>query len=313
MYHLEITPFGNFERFHLYHTKTGNGFALVPEFGACVLELRFGGRAILDGYTTPEEMIINKWGKNVVLYPFPNRLRQGQYKWQGKTYQFPVNDAGTGNALHGFGMNKPMRVEEIELEADMAEVTCLYVSEGDQPGYPFRFSFAITFRMEEPNRFEVELLFQNDDELPIPAGFGWHPYFKLTDSVDQMHLQMPPVEKIEIDDTMIPTGKRLPFNQFANLETIGQTVLDNCFALNPEKGKAQLQLIGNQSVLHYWQETGEGKFNFLQLFTSPLRKSLAVEPMTCNINAFNNKEGLLTLAPGESAYARFGFSLETLS
>lgn len=79
MYHLEITPFGNFERFHLYNNETGNGFVLVPEFGACVLELRFGGRAILDGYTTPEEMIINKWGKNVVLYPFPNRLRQGRY------------------------------------------------------------------------------------------------------------------------------------------------------------------------------------------------------------------------------------------
>lgn len=313
MYQLEITPFGEFEKFHFYNNETGNGFALVPEFGACMLELRLNGCSILDGYTTPEEMITNKWCKNVLLYPFPNRLQQAQYKWQGKTYQFPINDTDTGNALHGFGMDKPMRVEEIELEPEFAEVTCLYISEGDQPGYPFRFSFAITFRMEEPNRFEAELLFQNDDELPIPAGFGWHPYFKLTDSVNQMHLQLPPVEKIEIDKSMIPTKRRLPFSQFENMEKIGPTVLDNCFALNPEKGKVYLQLIGNQVSLSCWQETGEGKFNFLQLFTPPLRNAIAVEPMTCNINAFNNKEGLLTLAPGESAYARFGFSLETLS
>ncbi len=312
MYHLDVSPFGEFEKFELHNPATDNGFVLVPHFGACVLDICFAGQSVIDGYSTPEEMRINKWGKNVLLYPFPNRLKDGRYEWQGMTHQFPVNDRDTGNALHGFGMDKEMRVEEIEVAKDFAEVTCLYTSRGEEAGYPFPFTFAVTFRMEDAQTFEAEIVFKNDGNTAIPVGFGWHPYFRLSDSADRMELQLPPCAIIEVDDRMIPTGNRQTFERFSDLTPIGTMVLDNCFALSAEKGKAQLLLRGERGTLHYWQETGAGKFDFLQLFTPPHRRSLAVEPMSCNINAFNNGEGLITLEPGADAYARFGFSWEAL-
>ncbi|HMO40879.1 MAG TPA: hypothetical protein PKC76_16490 [Saprospiraceae bacterium] len=306
MYQLDISPFGNYEKFTLQHPASGNGFALVPAFGACLLDLTFGGRAVLDAYATPQEMERNKWAKNVVLFPFPNRLRDGRYTWADTTYQCPINDPDTGNALHGFGMSREMRVAEIDLAEDAAAITCLYAGKAIDPGYPFAFTFAITFKMEAPGRFSVEMLFQNDDTQPIPLGFGWHPYLRLSDTVDTLQLQMPPCARVEVDARMLPTGQRTNYTQFIEFQTIKHTVFDTCFALTTEQPTAEVLLRSPDYGLCLWQETGPGKFNFLQLFTPPHRRSLAIEPMTCNIDAFNNGEGRISLAPGTSSHARFG-------
>ena len=61
-----------------------------------------------------------------------------------------------------------------------------------------------------------------------------------------------------------------------------------------------------------WQETGKYKYNFLQVYTPPHRKSIAIEPMTCAPDAFNNKDGLIVLGPFESFYAVCGIK-HTLS
>ena len=41
-------------------------------------------------------------------------------------------------------------------------------------------------------------------------------------------------------------------------------------------------------------------------YIPPDRSSIALEPMTCKANAFNNGDGLITLAPGESFEGSFG-------
>src|SRR5437762_1084573 len=39
-----------------------------------------------------------------VLFPFPNRIRDGKYTWGQKNYQLSTNDSA-GNAIHGFAFN----------------------------------------------------------------------------------------------------------------------------------------------------------------------------------------------------------------
>lgn len=48
------------------------------------------------------------------------------------------------------------------------------------------------------------------------------------------------------------------------------------------------------------QETGPGKFNYLVCFTPTRRDSIAIEPLTANVDSFNNGEGLTILNPGET-------------
>lgn len=302
--------FGSFIVHHLINKETDTCFSVVPSQGAILLDIRFQGQTILDGYQTPIELDINKWGKSALLFPFPNRLKGGQYSWNGKNYQFPINDPSTGNALHGLGMTRGMNIKKVITNEKSGSLCCQYIDQGQHEYYPFPFTFCAQFTISESN-FEVELQVTNNGKEAIPFGFGWHPYFSLSEKIDNNWLQFSELEMIGIDQHMIPTGKRYPYQEFAQGKTIAQTVLDNCFAVPVSKsGKFKLQLKGEKGTIHYWQEAGEHQYKFIQLFTPPMRTSIAIEPMTCNVDAFNNGEGLLEVAPDESLSARFGFSFD---
>ena len=51
-------------------------------------------------------------------------------------------------------------------------------------------------------------------------------------------------------------------------------------------------------------------FPFFQVFTPPHRESIALEPMTCNVDAFNNGQGLVSLAADKSWKAGMEVVLE---
>lgn len=303
--------FGSFIVHQITHQEVDTRFSVVPARGGIILDIRFQGVSVLDGYQTPMELDLNKWGKSALLYPFPNRLKDGKYSWNGETYQFPLNDQSTGNALHGLGMTQSMNIKKVVTDQEKGTICCQYTSHGQHAYYPFRFTFCATFTISESD-FTVDLQVTNQDKAAIPFGFGWHPYFSLSEKVGDSWLQVPKVDLMGIDQRMIPTGKRYPFDEFEKGKQIGQTVLDNCFAVPPSQdGLFRLQLRGGKGTLRYWQECGEHQYKFVQLFTPPMRSSIAIEPMTCNVDAFNNGEGLLEVTPGETMGAQFGFSFES--
>ena len=307
MFQHQITPFGKYTQ-HSLRNNEGTGFSLVPEYGACFLDLSFQGTQVLDAYTTPEELDFNRWSKNVLLYPFPNRLKEGSYTWNGKTYQFPINDGQTGNALHGFGTNKPMTIAKVTLEEQQASMLLTYDYAADNPAFPFPFSFEFDLLCSNANTFEANMSFRNTGTEAMPIGWGWHPYFALEEQVDRVHLSTPTLHMIGIDQYMIPTGKRYEYPEFRDGKPIGATILDNCFAVEIDQNKISLSLQGNKGRLDYWQQTGDAKYNFIQLFTPPHRQSVAIEPMTCNVDALNNQQGLIVLEPGQEASAKFGLT-----
>lgn len=310
MYQLEILPFGEIKKYTFANPASGNKFSILPAFGSTVLDLIFQNNSVLDGYRTFQDLQENKWKKSGILFPFANRLRDGRYEWQGKTYQFPINEPTTGNALHGLGIEYPMRVEDVRTEENFASITCSYKDAGEHAAYPFPHTIFVTFQIAEPAHFEMEIRFQNDGNTAIPVGFGWHPYFQLSTKIEEVALQLPLCEQIEFDKRMLPTGTRQPYLEFAQLTPIGEMNLDDCFAMPKTEGNIFVILQTQHSTLRYWQETGLDKFNFLQLFIPESRKSLCVEPMTCIADGFNSGEGLIILQPGETAHAKAGVHFE---
>jgi aldose 1-epimerase len=333
IYQHRIEPFGAFEK-HIFENEQGDGFDMVPQYGACLLDLRFGGISVLDGFKTPEEMVAGAWGKNIVLFPFPNRLRDGRYTHEGKTYQFDLNNADTQNAIHGFGNTAPMVIRFISLDSGEGEgdgeeeeeegyegydgegamIHCAWIHDGSHSAYPFAFAFDIVMRLKN-KEFHVEMAFTNHHSTAIPVGLGWHPYFVMSENVGDTSLKMPQSELILIDNRMLPTGEKQAYTAFDTLTKIGDTSLDNGFFVTETGKKAEVTLQSERGKLTYWQELGEQKWNFLQVFTPPHRKSIALEPMTCNIDAFNNKDGLIVLQPDTSIIGSFGvrFSNNTTS
>lgn len=306
MYKLSKDTFGRFERYTVSHAVYPQRIQFIPERGGCLLSIQMEGQEVLDGYQTPEELDFNNWGKSGMLYPFPNRLKEGQFEWQGKTYQFPLNDITHQNALHGFGMQRPLEIVETTLEAEKAVIKMEGSYLGEHDYYPWPFTFFLTYRLYAPDQLWVKMAIRNDANTEIPVGLGWHPYFQLGDTAAECSLRLPEVEMIGVDTRMIPTGKRYEYDEFRSFRKIGATILDNCFAVPQSNLEISAQLRGPRGNLHYWQETGNKKFNYLQVFTPPYGTSVALEPMTCNVDAFNNGDGLVALAPGEMLEAKAG-------
>ncbi len=310
MFRHQLVSFGKYEKHIFQHASGKTLFSLVPGCGALVTELVLQGKQILDGCQTPIEADLNNWGKSGMLFPFPNRLRDGVYEWGGQTYEFPINDPATSTALHGLGMDKHIELIGYEVGENDATAVCQYQSTGEFEYYPFPFTFTAIFKIEFPAQLTITLAFRNDGDRALPAGLGWHPYFHLGHSnIKDLHFQMPACQLVGIDSAMIPTGKRYEYDEFSSPALIGATVLDNCFALeNIGEGIAETFIRKGDDQLRFWQETGPGKYNFLQVFTPPHRNSIAIEPMTCNVDAFNNHNGLAILEPGEEIRAKFGMA-----
>ncbi len=322
MFQFEQMPYGGNDKISFFDERD-NRFSLSPNYGGCLLELVFEGQNVLDSYTTPEELAENKWSKSAFLYPYPNRLRDGKYKHNGKEYRFAINNAATQNSIHGFGKEAPMRVVKTTVKENEATVKLRWKHDGKNVSYPFKFSMDIIMgfkraytdkkKVKHAAEFTVEMQFKNQSAQAIPVGLGWHPYFKLTDKVDDTSLLMPSVKKIEIDTRMLPTGTLSSFKTFKTWNKIADTVLDNGFLIKATEDKtAQICIKSDTAELIFWQEVGPAKWNYTQVFTPPHRESIAIEPMTCNIDAFNNKQGLLLLTPKAVLDGKFGVRFERL-
>jgi len=309
MYELTKTPFGKNTCYELRNPLTGNGFSIVPAVGANVLDIQFANQSILDGYATPQELEAGKWGKSSILFPFPNRLDEGKYRWLGKEYQFPLNNAATGNAIHGFVRAEAFEVEYVFLAKNFASIRCFFDYLGDRPYYPFPFSLEIEFSIHDTGKFEVQVEVENLHHSLIPFGFGWHPYFRLMEGANGHGLRIPPCEKITINKRMIPTGGRAQFKDFQKLSFIEDTILDNCFQSSKTRGSYPLMLEGNGRYLT--MKAPIAQFPFFQVFTPPHRESVALEPMSCNVDAFNNKQGLVSLAPDKKWGGKISFEYHT--
>lgn len=309
MYKLEKEQFGEFEKYSFFNASTGNGFTVVPEVGGTILGILLNNEQILDACESPMELADNKAYKNSLLFPFPNRMKDGRYELNNRDYHFPINDKATNTALHGLGRDVRMDVLSSAVAEGEATISLSYFHEGLEKAYPFAFLFDVVYTLSDEKGFEVNMKFTNEANEKIPVGIGWHPYFKIAKAIDNLKLKIPDCRMIEIDEQMLPTGNLLDYDYFNESRLIGKAVLDNGFKLNGEGGKKEVILSRPNFQLKYWQETGNQRFNFLQIYTPPSRESIAIEPMTCNIDAFNNGDGLIMLNPEKSITARCGIAL----
>ena len=77
-----------------YELVFGDQHAVVVEVGA---GLRTYGD-VLDGYAV-DEMCTS--GRGQVLAPWPNRIADGVYEFDGKSYQLALTDPSEHGAIHG--------------------------------------------------------------------------------------------------------------------------------------------------------------------------------------------------------------------
>lgn len=267
--------------------------------------------SLLPCYDSLEDLSNNFSYRCVGLFPFPNRLRDGKYSFEGVDYQFPINEKGNNNNLHGFLKELTPEVEVKGAESNKPGLLTRYSYDGTRSYYPFPSEVTIEYKLDSSAELRVIFTVKNTGKGSMPVGAGWHPYFQLGEKIDNLYMKMPQSERVLIDERMIPTGKTQPYTHFDKWTRIADTRLDDCFV--PVKGGVEevAVLLWSEKAgagIEIWQDTNYG---FIQIYTSPNRESIAIEPMSCNINAFQSNDGLSVLAAGESFSGEFGVRMIT--
>jgi aldose 1-epimerase len=291
-----------------FEIKLDEQRAVVTEVGGALRTYTVGDRSVLDGYGVDE---MANSGRGQVLIPWPNRLQDGRYEFDGLEHQVPLNEIGRSNAIHG--LVRWVSWSARERDAHRVVVGCVLHA---QPGYPFTLDLEIEYSLSEGG-LGVGTKATNVGATACPFGSGAHPYLTVgTETVDDVLLRIPAHTVLRADDRGIPVGSA-PVEgtdlDFRAARAIGAVKLDHGFT-DLERGgdglaRVQLNDGAGRQAMTLWVDEN---YPYLMVFTGDLpdvaRRGLAVEPMTCPPNAFRSGEALVTLEPGESHTAAWGVS-----
>jgi aldose 1-epimerase len=287
----------------------GDQRAVLDEVGGGIRSYTAHGRDLLDGYPAGQP---STSGRGQVLIPWPNRLEDGSYEFDGQRHQLDLNEPENGNAIHGLVRWEPWTVAEREPHR-----VVMTHALSPQPGYPFTLELRIEYALAMDG-LTVRTTATNVGESACPYGSGFHPYLTVgAETVDSVILHLPAGTVVGADERGLPLAAA-PVEgteyDFRRPRPIGSTRLDHAFTdlVREEEGIARVALGGllPGSGLDLWVDEAYG---YLQVFSGdPLpdvdRRSLAVEPMTCPANAFRTGEGLIRLEPGTSFTSAWGIS-----
>lgn len=279
----------------------------VVSLGGGLRSYEVAGRPVLDGFPSGEQ---STRGRGQVLAPWPNRIENGSYEFDGKLFQLPLTEPEHGNAIHGLVREAEWNV----VSAESDRIVLDYVLE-PEPGYPFMLAFVIEYALAAAG-LSVTLTARNTGKEPCPYGSGQHPYLTLdTPTIDELRLKVPGRVVGFSDERGIPVRSQQVEGteyDFRSGRAIGATVLDNAYTdlERDSDGLARVLLddsTGVSGVTLWVDET----YPHLMVFSGDpypdlARRSLAVEPMTCPPNAFRTGESLIRLEPGESTTSRWG-------
>ena len=257
--------------------------------GAAIIELNLPtekGKVPLFWPIEDEEILSNPYGKQDILFPFPNRLENGEYTFEGKTYKMPINDAEYHNAIHGFVRERPFRIVKKTSNSESAELQLMQHFEGNA-SFPFSFDFYLCYTLIH-GEFKVSFEVVNTGFDAMPFGLGWHPYFLLTDK--SARLKLPAVTQFEMTDRMLPSGRSKHLEQSSLVHD--NSYYDASFKLRTKEVIYELK---QRSVVLNIIPSPE--FGYLQVYSPTGKDVWAIEPMSCSVNALNTKDGLLTLPP----------------
>jgi aldose 1-epimerase len=295
------------EQIELIH---GEQRAVIVEVGAGVRAYAVGAREVLDPYA---ERDICDGAHGAPLIPWPNRVGDGCYRFDGVEHRLALSEPAAGNAIHGLLRWRPWQV----LERERTRVV-MGVPLHPQPGYPFALDLTIAYELGEGG-LTVSTTVVNVGDRACPYGAGQHPYLSAGEAlVDACLLELPAATRLLSDARRLPSGEAPVLGgelDFRRGRLLGALRLDDTFTdlAREHRDRALVRLHGPDGhTVELWVD---GHHDYLQLFTGDTltparrRRGLAVEPMTCAPNAFQSGRGLTRLDPGASFTSTWGVRL----
>jgi aldose 1-epimerase len=277
---------------------------IIPANGAMLhsfeLQTSNGALNIIDGYANASVLQdeLNVSFKSCKLSPFACRIPGGEYYYNDHVYRLQ-HIAADGSSIHGLLYNKPFKVVDQFCDDTMAGIHLKYNYQKEDAGYPFKYRCEIRYTLMPGNLLQLQTTIINLEDETMPLADGWHPYFTVGGMIDNWYLRFNASAMLEFNEQLVPTGNVLADNRFINEQSLNGIILDHSFVLNSADGIAACTLYNpsnNLSISFFPDET----YPYLQIYTPPGRKSIAIENLSGAPDCFNNAMGLVLLPPGHS-------------
>jgi aldose 1-epimerase len=294
-----------------FEINAGGQRATIVEVGGGLREYVVDGRPVLEPYAADR---MRDGAHGAPLIPWPNRLEDGRYSFDGTTYRVPLTEPEKRNAIHGFLLWQPW--EATERDADRVVMTThLYPREG----YPFTLGIGISYELG-PKGLTVATTAENLGDRACPYGHGQHPYLSPgSGHIDACTLQLSGSTRIVTDpERQLPIGREpVEGTDFDFLEprALGEARIDHAFTdlARDDDGRAWTRLWGpDGGCAELWVDD---RYGFVETYTGDTlareraRRGLGTEPMTCPPNGFASGDHVIRLEPGESVTATWGACL----
>ena len=277
--------------------------AEIASIGATLRTLTIDGRDLVVPF---EADAVRPGYRGATLAPWPNRIVDGRYRFDGEEHQLPLTEPERSHALHGL-----LAWAEFEDRLVLDDRVVLAAQIVPQTGYPFRVEVEVEYRLDADGLHQT-VTAHNVGADAAPWGTGPHPYLVAgagAQRVDDWTLTLPASEVLTVTpDRLSPVAvepvTEHPEWDFRTSRPIADVFIDHAFTeLDRTDGVAEVRLTGadGHGVGMAWDE----RCPWVQVHTADTpanpathRIGLAVEPMTCPPDAFNSGVDLVTLASG---------------
>ena len=299
--------------------RSGEYEACVSSVGATLRSLTFAGRDLVVPFSADE---VRPAFRGATLAPWPNRVVDGVYVFDGAEQRVALTEPARGHALHGLAAW--LDYDAVDKGPDHVTVSAVIEA---QTGYPWRVRIDTRYALDGDGLTQ-SVRATNESDAAAPFGTGPHPYLVAgAGIVDDWTLELPAAEVLHVTpDRLVPTELRAVEADDAGrfdyraARAIGGAEIDHAYTglIRAATGEAVVRLTdaAGSGVEMSW----DAACPWVQVHTADLpdrsaghRAGLAVEPMTCAPDAFNAARypfdtGLLVIGPGETVDAGWRIS-----
>jgi len=304
-----VAPPPSGEQFEIRH---GEQVATVVEVGGGVREYVDKERDVLHPYDLDA---LCDGAHGMPLIPWPNRLGDGRYTWDGRERQLELSEPEKQNAIHG--LLRWRNWAPLERTSNRVRVgTRLHATDR----WPFPLDISVEYELSDDG-LTVETRARNIGEAACPYACGQHPYLSPgpDTTLNDCTLEFKAATRVETDpERQLPTGTA-PVEgsdyDFRSARPIGALEMDYAFTHLERDGDGRAWVKLGCPDGHSVELWSDESYPVMEVYTADTlaperqRRGLAAEPMTAPPNALATGELIVRLEPGEEHVARWGVRL----
>lgn len=225
------------------------------------------------------------------LVPFSGRISNGRFRFGGRDIQLNANFPPEPHAIHGQGWQSAWSLSSVNETSATLSLTY------DGSEWPWSYHAEQVFEPGD-GHLKVTLRLANTSDQLMPAGLGWHPYFRLGDA----RIEADVTAVWAASDASIPdeTEALCAETDIRCVRPVSELNLDNAFSTTTGAVCLRWPTDGKRVRM-----TSDPLFQTLIVYTPAGEPYFCVEPVSHAPNAVNSPQGaevtgLHTLPPGET-------------